>query len=111
VTESEFSLDEAIHSTVHQRAELVRKTLRRSVRPIVVSEGGERPALVGSATPLQVAGAKYVATAAHVVDQADQVQHGAIHVLGRPGAGAVPARGKIVLTKAPPTGRGRTKST
>lgn len=96
------TLDEAVSARIHECTEAIAGEFRASVRPIYGSPNGLRPELIGSCLLLAVDGAKFVVTAAHVIDWTSS--H-ALYVGGVVGTKPVQILGKIKSTPEPPGGR------
>jgi hypothetical protein len=103
------TIDASLHASMREQAEAVRRKFKAAVRAIVASEGGEKPAIIGTGTLFRVDGARYLVTAAHVVDCIDDMPRGALHVLGSAGTEPVQILGSLTATAVPNTGRGADK--
>jgi hypothetical protein len=95
-------LDEAVRHRISECTEEVAKDFRLSVRPIYGSDDGILTTPIGSCLLLIVDEVKYVATAAHIVDE---ITTHSLHVAGPVGGQLVQIVGEINSTRAPPGGR------
>lgn len=92
------TLDQAVVTRLYERSDESIRRYAASVRPMYSSEDGSTAEFIGSCVLINVAGKKYVVTAAHVVDW---IESRGLYVAGPVGAELVQLVGKIVSTAAP----------
>jgi hypothetical protein len=98
------TLGEVVRTRMHECTEAGADQFRNSVRPIFSSQNGLRPELIGSCLLLEVEGARFAVTAAHIIDWTSS--H-ALFVAGMVGTQPVQIIGNLSSTQPPKGGRVR----